>query len=57
MDSYFGASKSTTVFNIAFFKLINHYTKIKNSPLSLHYFKRYLKTIGEICKENASEFK
>ena len=57
MVSQFGASKSTIVFKIALFKLINNYPKTKNSSLSLHYFKRYLKTTREICKENASEFK
>ena len=53
----FSVSKSTIVFKIASFQLINNYPKIKNSSLSLHYFKRYLKTIREICKENASKFK
>ena len=53
----FGVSKSTIVFKIALFQLINNYPKIKNLSLSLHYFKRYLKTIREICKENASKFK
>ena len=57
MVSQFGVSMSTIVLKIALFKLINNYSKIKNSPLSLHYFKRYLKMIREICKENASEFK
>ena len=49
-------SKLTRVFRIAFFKLINNYPEIKNSSLSLHYFKRYLKTIREICKEKTSVF-
>ena len=57
MVSKFGVGKSTIVFKIALFKLINNYLKIKNSFLSLHYFKKYFKTIREICKENASEFK
>ena len=55
--SRFIVSKSTIVFKIALVKLINTYPKIKNSSLSLHYFKKYLKTIREICKESASEFK
>ena len=57
MVSQLGISKSTIVLKIALIKLINNYPKIKNSSLSLHYFKRYMKTIREICKENASEFK
>ena len=57
MVSRFGVSKLMIVFKIASFKLINNYLKIKHLSLSLHYFKRYLKTIRKICKENASEFK
>ena len=53
----FNASKSTIMFKIALSKLIDDYPKIKNSSLSLHYFKKHLKIIREICKENASEFK
>ena len=52
----FCVSKLTRVFRIAFFKLINNYPEIKNSSLSLHYFKRYLKAIREICKEKTSVF-
>ena len=50
-------SKSTIVFKITLSKLIDNYPKIKNPSLSLHYFKKHLKMIREICKENASEFK
>ena len=57
MASRFGESKSTTVFKIDLVKLINSYPKPKNCSLSLHYFKKYSKTIREICKENASEIK
>ena len=57
MVSQFGISNPTIVFKIALFKLINNYSKIKISSLSLHYFKRYLKLIKKICKSNASEFK
>ena len=53
----FGVGKSTIVLKVALFELINNYPKIKNSSLSLHYFKRYLKTIRQICKENAIEVK
>ena len=49
--------KSTIVFKIALSKLIENYPKIKNSLLSLHYFKKHLKMIREICKDNANEFK
>ena len=57
MVSKFGVSKLTIVLKIALVKLINSYPKIKNSSLYLHYFKKYMRTIREICKENVSEFK
>ena len=50
-------SKSTIVFKITLSKLIDNYPKIKNPSLSLHYFKKHLKMIREICKDNANEFK
>ena len=53
----FKVSKSTIVFKIALCKLIDEYPKIKNSSLSLHYFKKHLKLIKEVCKESANEFK
>ena len=48
----FDVSKSTIMFKIALSKLINDYPKIR-----LHYFKKHLKIIKEVCKENASELK
>ena len=35
--------KSTIMFKIALSKLTDDYPKIKNSSLSLHYFKKHLK--------------
>ena len=55
--SKFKVSKSTIVFKIALSKLIDEYPKIKNSSLPLHYFKKHLKLIKEVCKESASVFK
>ena len=46
-------SKSTIVFKIVLRKLIDKYRKTK----TLHYFKKHLKLIKEVCKETASEFK
>ena len=57
MVTKFKVSKSTIVFEIALCRLIDEYTKIKNSSLPLHYFKNHLKLIKEVCKESASEFK
>ena len=54
MVSQFGGSKLALVFKIDLFKLINKYSKIKNSSLSFYYFKRYLKMVREICTESAS---
>ena len=51
----FAVNKVTIVCKIALSKLIDNYPKIKFSSLSLHYFKRYLKTIRQICEENAME--
>ena len=56
MVSKFKVSKSTIVFKIALSRLIDDYPKIKDSSLSLHYFKKHLKLIKEVCKENASKF-
>ena len=55
MVSKFKVSK-LIVFKIALKKLIDDYPKIKNSLLLLHYFKKHLKLIKEVCKENAREF-
>ena len=53
----FKVSKSTIAFKTALSRLIDEYPKIKDSSLSLHYFKRHLKLIKEVCKENTGEFK
>ena len=57
MVSEFKVRKSTAVFKIALSILIDEYPNIKDSLLSLHYFKKHLKLIKEVCKENAREFK
>ena len=57
----FSVSKLAIVFKIAFSKLIDNYKKqeLKNKKLIAisSLFKKKLKTIREIWKENASEFK
>ena len=57
MVSKFKVSKSTIVFKIALSKLIDEYPNIKNSSLSLPYFKKQLKLIKQVWKESASECK
>ena len=51
MVSKFNVSKSTIVFKIALKKLIADFPRIKDSSLSLHYLKKKLKLIKEVCKE------
>ena len=57
MVSKFNVSKSTIVFKITLKKLIDDIPRIKDSSLSLHYLKKKIKLIKEVCKENVSEFK
>ena len=45
MVTKFKVSKTTIVFKIALSRLIDEYPKIKNSSLSLNYFKKHLKLI------------
>ena len=53
----FNVSKSAIVFKNALKNLIDDFPKTKDSSLSIHYFKKNLKLIKEVCNENASEFK
>ena len=57
MVDEFGVGKSTLVYKIVIVKLIENYQKMKSSSLSLHFLKNYFKSIKDICKQNASEFK
>ena len=57
MVTKFKVSKSMIVFKIALCGLIDEYPKIRNSLLLLHYSKKHLKLIKEVCKESVSEFK
>ena len=50
-------SKSTRMFKIALSNLIDAYPKIKELSLPLHYLKKKLRVIKQVCKENAGEFK
>ena len=43
----FHMSKSTVLFKIVLKKLIDNYQRIKDSSLSLHYFKTNLKLSGK----------
>ena len=51
MVKQFGVTKSTTIFKINIVKLIDKHPKIKNSSLSLHLLKNYLKMVKKICEK------
>ena len=53
----FSVSKMITVFKIALSKLMDNYPKIKTHRYLFTILNKHLKTIREICKENANEFK
>ena len=57
MISEFGLSTSTFSFKISIAKLVDKYSIVKTSSLSLHFLKSHLKLIEEICIKNASEYK
>ena len=48
--------KSTIVFKINLFKLIEKHPKLMKSSVTLTFLKNYFKGIKQICKENSSEF-
>ena len=48
--------KSTIIFKINLFKLIERHPKLMKFSVTLTFLKNYLKYIKQICKENSSEF-
>ena len=52
----FQVNKSTIIFKISIFKLIQKFQDLKKSSLALGFLKNYYKGIKEICRENPSEF-
>ena len=48
---------SSAYFKINILKLPQKYPKLKKSSLILNFFKSYLKTIKEVCKENGTDIK
>ena len=48
--------KSTLIFKINVFKLIEKHPKLMKSSVTLTFLKNYLKDIKKICEENSSEF-
>ena len=48
--------KSTIIFKINIFELIDKHSKLMKSSVTLSFLKNYYKDIKQICKENSSEF-
>ena len=48
--------KSTIVFKINRFKLIEKHPELLMSSVTLTFLKNYFKDIKQICKENSGEF-
>ena len=49
--------KSTIIFKINVFKLIEKYPKLMKSSVTLTFLKNYLKDIKKVCEDNLSDFK
>ena len=49
--------KSTLIFKINVFKLIEKYPKLMRSSVTLTFLKNYLKDIKKVCEDNLSDFK
>ena len=52
----FKVHKSTIIFKINIFKLIDKHPKLMKSSMTLGFLKNYYKDIKQICKENSNEF-
>ena len=50
-------NKATINFKIGIIKFIEDYLKMQKSSVSLHFLKNNFKTIKEVCREYASEFR
>ena len=49
--------KSTIIFKINVFKLIEKYPKLMRSSVTLTFLKNYLKDLKKVCEDNLSDFK
>ena len=52
----FKVHKSTIIFKINIFKLIDKHPKLMKSSITLGFLKNYYKDVKQIYKENSSEF-
>ena len=50
-------NKSTIIFKINVFKLIDKYPKLLKSSVTLIFLKNYLKDIKKVCEDNLGDFK
>ena len=48
---------NSVYFKLKLAKVLDKYSKIKYSPLSLNFFKDYSKTFKEVCNESGDQFK
>ena len=55
--SEFKTRKSSIIFKIKIFKLIDRHPKLMKSSATLGFLKNYYKDITQICQENSYEFK
>ena len=53
--SKFGVNRSAMLFKTAVALLIDEYPKMKKTSLALHFLKKNMRTIQEVCKGNASK--
>ena len=56
MVSQLKIHKSTLIFDINAFKLIEKHPRLMKLSVTLTFLKNYLKDIKKICAENPSEF-
>ena len=56
MVSKWKIHKSTIIFKINIFKLIENHPKLMKSSATLGFLKNYYKDIKKICEENSCEF-
>ena len=49
--------KSTIIFKINVFKMIEKYLKLMKLSVTLTFLKNYLKEIKKVCEDNLSNFK
>ena len=58
MVTKFSVSRSTIAFKISILiRFIEEFPKMKKTSLPLHFLKKHMKTIREICRDNPHEYR